>query len=236
MLKSLLISAAALGLALPAMAQNTSNGQTTPSPDAGVSQPMSSDQGDMTGMHPMRHPRGGRMAQHHGRMRHGGPTGGAMDDTGARPGHEPGVGESEPASNSASNIDRGNTRGDIAPRLPNPDANGNSAEAYLAAADRALARRQTGAAQEALERAETRMLDRSVPMGAGNMPAQDPRIMQVNGALQALANRNYAGARQNIQQAMNMRGGMGETTGQPGMQPGMDHDKMMGEPGAGHPR
>ncbi len=130
-----------------------------------------------------------------------------MSDTGARPGHEPGVGESYPASDRASNIDRNDTRSDIAPRLPNPDANANTPEAYLAAADRALARHQSGAAQEALERAETRMLDRSVPQGQGNAPDQDPRIGQVNSALQALGNRNYAGARQSIQQAMNMGGG-----------------------------
>lgn len=243
MRKSLLMSAAALGLALPAMAQNTSNTQV---PDTGMSQSQpgamstqSGDSSDMTGMHPMRHPRAGRMAQH-GRMHHGGQGMGATNETGARAGHEPGVGDSEPMSSSASNIDRGDTRGQIAPRLPNPNVSGNNPEAYLAAADRALSRRQTGAAQEALERAETRMLDRSVPQGQGNMPDQDPRIAQVNSALQALANRNYSAARQNIQQAMNMQGGsgmgmgqggQGGMMGQPGMQPGMGGDQMMGQPG-----
>lgn len=245
MLKSLLMSAAALGLALPAMAQNTSNGQTMPMPDAGMSQsqpgmaPQAGDQGDMTGMHPMRHPHGAHMAQHR-RMRHHEQ---AMDENGARPGHEPGVGDSEPMSHRASNIDRGDTRGDIAPRLPVPNTNGNGPEAYLAAADRALARHQTGAAQEALERAETRMLDRSVPQGQGNQPIQDPRIGSVNSALQALANHDYSAARQHTQQAMNMQGGSGMgmgqdgmgrggSTNQPGMQPGMNGDQMMGQPGA----
>ena len=253
MRKSLLMSAAALGLALPAMAQNTSNSQTPPSPNAGVSAPVSPNnlppgastatgtasqaggQGDMTGMQPMRHPRSAGMA-HNRTARHGqGQNTAAMSDTGARPGHEPGVGNSEPMSDRASNIDRGDTRSDIAPRLPNPDASANTPEAYLAAADRALARHQTGAAQEALERAETRLLDRSVPQGQGNTPDQDPRIQQVNSALQALGNRNYVGARQSIQQAMNMGGGSG--MGQGGMnQGGMGQPGMAPPPGAGLPR
>lgn len=265
MRKSLLTSAAVLGLALPAMAQNTSNTQSPPTPNAGVSQPQPSNsvpaggatsmgtmpggttggmattpmgtaqpgmaprastEGDMTGMHPMRHPRG---AGTHRPMR-GQPA--AMTGTGARPGHEPGVGDSEPFSDRASNIDRGDTRSQIAPRLPQPNVSSDSPEAYLAAADRALARRQTGLAQSALEHAETRMLNRSVPMGQGNMPDRDPRIEQVNSALQALANRNYSAARQNIQQAMNMGGGAGGSMGQSGMgnmpmnQPGMSNMPM----------
>jgi len=209
------------------------------------------DQGDMTGMQPMRRPHGARMA-HHGRMHHHGQAADAMGENGARPGHEPGVGDSEPMSGHASNIDRMDTRGDIAPRLPNPNASSQTAEGYLAAADRALGHRQSGAAQEALERAETRMLDRSVPQGQGNAPDQDPRIASINSALQALGNRDYSAARQSIRQAMNMSGGSGMGQGgmsqdgmgqggmgQGGMQPGMNGGQMPGmapRTGAGMPR
>jgi len=287
MRKSLLMSAVALGFALPAMAQNSSNAQSPPSPNGGMSMPQPSnslptggatsnsaqpggtvgmpaqagDQGDMTGMQPMRRPHGARMG-HHGRMHPHGQAADAMGENGARPGHEPGVGDSEPMSGHASNIDRTDTRGDIAPRLPNPDARSQTAEGYLAAADRALGHRQSGAAQEALERAETRMLDRSVPQGQGNTPDQDPRIASINSALQALGNHDYSAARQSIRQAMNMSGGSGMGQGgmsqdgmgqggmgqggmgqggmsQPGMQPGMNGGQMPGmapRTGAGMPR
>ena len=244
MRKSLLMSVAALGLALPAMAQTTTPDTTAPAPAAQDSGTLAATPpaGDMTGMQPMRHPHGTSTMRHATRHR----AQSAQDAsapttaTGARPGHEPGVGDSYPAGDRASNIDRGDTRSDIAPRLPAPDANGNSPDAFLRAADRALSRHQTGAAQEALERAETRMLDRSVPQGEGNTPDQDPRIQQVTVALRALASRDYGAARQSIQQAMNTRGdaGMGQGgmsqggMGQPGMDQGtMPQGQMMGQPG-----
>ncbi len=197
----------------------------------------------MTGIQPMRPPM--RRAMRRPPMR--GHVTAMPGNTGARPGNVPGSGNSLPTSGQASNIDRADTRGDIAPRLPVPAANGNTAEAYLTAASRSLSRRQTGAAQEALERAETRLLDRSVPAGQANMPEQDPRLTQIADARRALASRDYAGAQRSIQAAMQMgqgQPGMGQPMGQPGMgqpmsqpgmgQPGMSQPGMA--PAAGMPR
>ncbi len=268
----LLMSAMALGFALPAMAQDTSSMKSPPSPNSSASEPQptnsvpaggatatfnrpggdisttrtapapmapqpgmgtaaqGSDQGDMTGMQPMRHPHHRMGMAHHRRMNR--EAGEITPATGSGPG--------EPESRRPSNIDRTDTRSDIAPALPMPPVRGNGPEAYLAAADRALSMHQGGEAQEALERAETRLLDRSVPAGEGNMPERDPRLAQIHDARMALANRDWNAARQNIQQAMNMRGGMGmnqgQMMGQPGMNQGnMNQGQMMNQPGMNQP-
>lgn len=260
----LLMSAAALCLALPAMAQDTSSMKSPPAPNSSQSMPEPTNsvpaggatantvrsgsdlgttqgpaggagmategtgQGNMTGMQPMRRP--------HRRMAHRRPMNREAGDIT----HQTGAGPGEPESRRPSNIDRADTRGDIAPALPMPPVRGNSPEAYLAAADRALARHQGGEAQEALERAETRLLDRSVPMGQGNMPEHDSRLTQIHDARMALANHDWNAARQSIQQAMNTRGGMGMNQGgmngmnRPGMNQGnmgnMNQGQMMGQP------
>lgn len=103
-------------------------------------------------------------------------------------------GAGSPRSNAASNITGADTRSLIAPRLPDPDATGNTPQDYLAAARRALQRNQTGAAQEALERAETRILTRSTDPSMANTP-DDSRIARaVAEARRALSNRNAAAA------------------------------------------
>jgi hypothetical protein len=242
MRKSLLLaSAAMLSFAVPAMAQDTTT-QSPPAPAASQAEPQPSNslpgdtavapaapaaaaQGDMTGMQPMQHPRHHAMAHHHMMNRHAGHI---TEATGA--------GEGEPESRHASNIDRSNTRSDIAPALPMPPVRGNSPEDYLAAADRALSHRQSGEAQEALERAETRLLDRSVPAGQGNMPMQDPRLTQIRDARMAIANRDWSAARSNIEQAMNAHGGPGPMS-PPGVapvgmpQPGMEQGPAGMAPG-----
>ena len=120
-----------------------------------------------------------------------------------RPGHEPGVGDSFPASNNASNITAGDTHSTIAPRLPAPAAGENAAAGtYLADAQRALSVGQTGRAQEALERAETAMLQRSVPATQADTPDQAPDVVQVKMARDALANRDVPGAQRAIAAAM----------------------------------
>ena len=130
--------------------------------------------------------------------------------------HEPGTGQSGPASSAAANIEGGDTRGEIAPHLPTPGVDGDGPEAFLRAADRALAAHQTGEAQQALEMAETRLLDRSTPMDASGRPDQNPRVMQVNAALRALGRRDYGAAHASIQAAMGGPGAM-----PPGMGMGM---------------
>ncbi len=111
-------------------------------------------------------------------------------------------GAGSPRSSQASNIAASNTRSDIAPRLPDPATASNTPEAYLAAAQSALASGRTGAAQEALERAETRLLSRSTDPSAAASPADLPMVQQIGQARQALATRDIAGARSAIRAAM----------------------------------
>lgn len=111
-------------------------------------------------------------------------------------------GAGSPASAKAANTNAANTRSQIAPRLPDPDAESNSPEAYLIAARRALSRGQTGAAQEALERAETRALTRSTEPSLADAPDSKPLVQQISTARQALANRDMPGAQSAISDAL----------------------------------
>lgn len=236
MRKTLLLSAALLALAQgPALAQNSlsstqsppapNSSQGTPQPsnslpdtagtatrspagtDIGTTRttrprvrPMASPGGaDATGEQPMR-----------GRMRH------RMADGDAGPVSEAGIGApptsayrggaGSPRSDRASNIAPSNTHSGIAPRLPDPATAGNTPEAYLAAAQRALASGRTGAAQEALERAETRLLTRSTEASAASNPADMPMVQQIGQARQALAARDIPGARSAIRAALGNAG------------------------------
>ncbi len=120
-----------------------------------------------------------------------------------RPGHTPGVGDSYPLSNKASNIAPGDSRSTIAPTLPAPAAGANaSVGAFLSDAQRSLDQGQTGRAQEALERAETAMLQRSVPPDQADAPDQAPDVMQVEQARQALARHDIPAAKTAISAAM----------------------------------
>ena len=76
----------------------------------------------------------------------------------------------------------------IAPRLPLPPVPENDPpHAFLEAARSAVDRGQTGEAQEALERAETRLLDRAVGMNSAQ-EADDRRVvLDIGVARQALA-------------------------------------------------
>jgi hypothetical protein len=113
---------------------------------------------------------------------------GADPATGARPGNVIGTGMSMPMGNSASNINPTDTRSQIAPNLPPPAIGDNaSAPDYLAAARNSLAAGRTGEAQQSLEMAETRLLDRSTPLFQTNTPSANPAVSQISQALQALA-------------------------------------------------
>ena len=113
---------------------------------------------------------------------------GANPATGARPGNVIGTGNSLPYGNRASNIDPYNTRSLIAPNLPEPPGvNENSSpRQFLMAARYALQNGQTGAGQQALEQAETRLLDRSVQPSRASDAITGPAINGINSALQAL--------------------------------------------------
>ncbi|HET6609838.1 MAG TPA: hypothetical protein VFG62_24430 [Rhodopila sp.] len=57
---------------------------------------------------------------------------------------------------------------------------------YLRAAQGAVAANQLGEAESALEMAQTRLLDRSVPLGQTGVPSDNPLIGQIGQARQAL--------------------------------------------------
>jgi hypothetical protein len=121
-----------------------------------------------------------------------------------RPGHSPGVGLSEPASTNASNITASDTRSVIAPRLPGAAAPGinQTAGQLLRMAQDDLSRHQTGAAQEALERAETRLLDRSTPAGMTDAPDRNAVVLTISQAREALGHHDVAGAQSLVSKAM----------------------------------
>lgn len=112
-------------------------------------------------------------------------------------------GAGSPYSTRVSNIDRGDTHSEIAPRLPNPDAAGDDARSFLMAADRALTKNQTGAAQEALERAQTRVLTRSTDPALASQPDTQMMSRAIADARMALGNRDVARARQIIEHVLN---------------------------------
>jgi len=128
---------------------------------------------------------------------------GANPATGARPGNEIGTGMSMPLGTNASNIDANNTRSTIAPNLPSPPigANANAVD-YLRAAQRALQAGRTGEAQQSLEMAQTRLLDRSVPQEQTSNPSDNPAVTQVSQALKALAAHDRMQAMQLIDSAI----------------------------------
>jgi hypothetical protein len=134
----------------------------------------------------------------------GAPTdGAAVSGPDIRPGHVPGVGDSFPASNKSSNIGPSDTHSRIAPRLPAPAGGQNAGiHDFLTDAQNALKAHQSGRAQEALERAETAMLQRSVPADQAGAPDQAPDVIQVDAARSALARGDNAGAQAAVAQAM----------------------------------
>ncbi len=210
MRKTLLTSAALLGLAYgPAFAQNPMSSPMSPAApnaDSGT-MPMPGSPADtgMTGMRPMRgQMQHGAGAGMHGHMARGQ---GMSQDTGAagdemEHGREYRGGVGSPRSTRASNIDRADTRSEIAPRLPDPAAASSTPEGYLAAAQRSLNAGHTGAAQEALERAETRLLSRSTDASMAASPADMPMVQHISAARRALAGRDTAAAKSAISAAM----------------------------------
>jgi hypothetical protein len=108
-----------------------------------------------------------------------------------------------PTSDNASNINGQDTQSPIAPALPAPNlAEGARPSDALRAAVGALAAGRTGEAQAALEMAETRVLDRSVPLGQTNDPSANSTVGQISRALQALAANDRASSLQWTQTAL----------------------------------
>jgi hypothetical protein len=128
---------------------------------------------------------------------------GADPATGARPGHEPGVGESLPRSEKSSNIAPADTRSTIAPTLPSPALGRNATtQDYLRAARAALVAGRTGQAQQSLEMAETRALDRSVAQGQTNAPSDSQLVSRISDARHALGSGDRTHAIQLIDLAL----------------------------------
>ena len=113
---------------------------------------------------------------------------GADPITGARPGNVIGTGSSLPRSDKSSNISPHDTRSIVAPNLPTPAIGENATvRDYLLVARSALAAGRTGEAQQALEMAETRALDRSVPLFQTAAPIVDAQVARIENALHTLA-------------------------------------------------
>lgn len=98
----------------------------------------------------------------------------------------------EVTSNTARNILSGSP--EIADMLPAPHAANDTVPALLDAATSALTAGHTGQAQEALEEAETRALDRSVVASDQTHAIAGPVVTNIYQARQALGNNNISGA------------------------------------------
>ncbi len=102
----------------------------------------------------------------------------------------------------------------IAPKLPAPPLEENaSPRAFLESAQQALAQHRIGEAQEALERAETRMLDRSVVPSRADIPDTSAGVEQIRQARDALARRDLRGAQQIIASALAASAGAATPSG-----------------------
>ena len=125
--------------------------------------------------------------------------------TGGRPGHEPGIGESLPHSNTAGNLSQGERQPAVAPTLPGSGLGENATSAeYLRAARASLAAGRSGQAQQSLEMAETRALGRSMPQDETNIPSDSPLVSRIRDALHALGGRDNKQAITFIDQALSI--------------------------------
>ncbi len=110
---------------------------------------------------------------------------------------------SQPSSERASNTGADSGAPQVAPALPVPSLGADAtAEDFLRAARIALVRGQTGEAQEAMERAQTRLLDRSVPLFRTDQPSTHPAIPLISQAIRALGAGDKAMAMQYLDQAL----------------------------------
>ncbi len=115
--------------------------------------------------------------------------------TGARPGHEPGVGESLPRSDRAGHILEGSPNMTVANTLPDPGIPEDATPIdYLRAARASLLVGHTGQAQQSLEMAETGALNAPVRSGAAAAAVNDGLIARIKDALQALGRGDNPGS------------------------------------------
>jgi hypothetical protein len=101
----------------------------------------------------------------------------------------------QPADRPASNITPYDTRSVIAPALPLPPLpSADPPSAFLSVARGAVQAGRTGEAQEALERAETRLLDRTLSATAVAAPDSQQAVLAIGAARRALAARDRRAA------------------------------------------
>ena len=94
-----------------------------------------------------------------------------------------------------SNITQADTRSAIAPVLPSPPIpSSDPPQTFLYAARRAVEAGRTGEAQEALERAETRLLDRVEPASPSAGPYNRQVVADIASARRSLAARDRSAA------------------------------------------
>lgn len=121
-------------------------------------------------------------------------------ESGARPGNDIGTRSSLPLSPMASNINGNDMKSTIAPTPPAPSVPpGASVAVLLRSADESLSAHQTGTADEALERAETNILQRGVVASQANTPSADPVVAQIEQARQQIGAHDNQGASATIQ-------------------------------------
>lgn len=113
------------------------------------------------------------------------------------------LGGKQPSSATASNISPADTKTTWAPSLPAPAVDDDAPPAaFLDAARRAIAAGRTGEAQEALERAESRALDRAVRPSKAGQPSRQPLVQQIAKARAALLDGDRMQALTLIEQAL----------------------------------
>jgi hypothetical protein len=111
--------------------------------------------------------------------------------TGILPGFWLGAALAQPVDRPARNITSCDTRSVIALRLPVPLVpSADPPSVFLTAARSAVMVGRTGEAEEALERAETRLLDRTLPSPAASLPDNQQAVLAISAARRALAAHN----------------------------------------------
>ena len=123
-------------------------------------------------------------------------------ETPPRPAREPEP-EAPAALASRTPSAKGDTRPAPEPSGPPPALTENSpASAYLRAASSAISAGRTRDAQDALDMAQTRALEGSVPLFETRNPSNSPAVRHISQAKQALAGGDRAAALKMIQSAL----------------------------------
>jgi hypothetical protein len=113
------------------------------------------------------------------------------------------TGGNEPLSNMPTNTGPNNTHTVWSPRLPTPAAGEDAPPAaFIKSAQAAIAAGRLGEAQEAIERAESRALDRSVRPSRAGLPSGQALVKLLAQARQLLGNGDRGGAMQTLNQAV----------------------------------